>query len=214
MWSRIETLIDDGYVLHNPAQGSLHTQAGHRSLYRESRIKYSHLVSHPDTVKQVREMVGPAIVTAHVGNAYWPWLMAESGVKVHYLMPKTLFGGGNWLEHNGRRVYRVPARELTSTVRAFDTETLFLAPPEDKEQAAARLLREYQGPRCVWMGLFPPKSMMLREVMELWVPIVKERPAAYWQMEPFEIVTLVRPRPRRLEGMETQWIPFVPTPSA
>lgn len=192
LWSSVLDLIDSGYVRFNGK--TLYPQTGYKDLFRESVIRYSPHVSHPETVDAVLKMIaGRAIITAHAGNAYWAWLLAEAGIDVtcYGIKRSVLNRERTWLEHNGRIVHRVSSTALYTEIRSYDQRTLLLIPQPKREREAGRLLAAHNGPRVIYMGQFPPNPGILKDALDLWEPVDKHNPVI-WMQAPFEVVHLKR----------------------
>jgi hypothetical protein len=190
MWDRTTQLIRAGKLELHPGSGIIRQISGFTADWRASVAAHSPYVSHPETLATVIKWCGPKVVTALVGNCYWPWLLAEARTKVTAYDHRQLWGPKTWLE---------PVHKLTnhySVIRRYDDSTLLLVQP-DKLDRAARVMREHNGPSVVYVGRYPPvSSPMLTEVMGLWDVEEVFRPPVYWAYAPFEVVRFVRPKPR------------------
>jgi hypothetical protein len=187
MWSRTINLVRARKLEYNVNSGMIRHVPGRSGDWRAVVAAHSPYVSHPETVAQVRKWCGDEVISPLVGNAYWPHLLAEAGANVTCYDFRQLWGPKTWFEPVNRldSSYTVVRQHLTSTMLLVE---------HDKLDKAARALREFNGPACVFLGVFPPaRSPMLKDVMSLWDVDDVYRPPAFWANAPFDVVRLVRP---------------------
>jgi hypothetical protein len=155
---------------------TLRAKSGYRAELSEIMLRYSPVPSHPETVDKLISLVPQGkIVTALVGTAYWPWLLRRRGLKVVAYDERKLFGPKTWLDKEPPPVQRV-----NSTWRDIELhqEPLLLIVPD--ERRAVRVLRRYIGPRCIYVGMNPPKAHTLREEFDLWDLVEEWQPVRFF----------------------------------